>query len=100
MRSAPRPPPHPGLVQKITLNGRVQGTDPATGAEFRPHLLSVSAHRDVIPCDSRLKHAQLQADACLARLDARISVDPLALLEVEPKEPCPQTPPQEGNGPS
>jgi restriction system protein len=77
---------HSETVRAVTLNGRVQGIDAATGHAARPHLLSVSASREVL---NQLKLAQVQPEACLGRLGARISSDPLALQPIEPLETYP-----------
>jgi restriction system protein len=75
-------------VRTVTVNGRGTGTEAATGQDSRPHLISVSVTRETL---SRLFLARLQPLSCLATLGARISLDPLAGLAIEPMEDFPES---------
>jgi restriction system protein len=70
-------------VRTVTVNGRSTGTEAATGQDSRPHLISVSVTRETL---SGLFLARLQPLLCLVTLGARISLDPLAGLAIDPIE--------------
>jgi restriction system protein len=70
-------------VRTVTVNGRSTGTEAATGQDSRPHLVSVSVTRETL---RGLFLARLQPLLCLLTLGARISLDPLAGLAIEPIE--------------
>lgn len=73
-------------VRTVTVNGRTAAADAATGQDSRPHLISVSVTREIL---GGLFLAGVQPLLCLASLGARISLDPLAGLAVEPIEDFP-----------
>jgi hypothetical protein len=75
-------------VRTVTVNGRGAGTEAATGQDSRPHLISVSVTRKT---PGGLFQARLQPLSCLATLGARISLDPVAGLAVEPIEDFPES---------
>jgi restriction system protein len=68
-------------VRTVTVNGRVAGTEVATGQDSRPHLISVSVTRETL---KELFLTRVQPLSCLATLDARMSTDPLTREAVEP----------------
>ena len=76
------------IVRTVTVNGRGSGTEAATGQDSRPHLISVSVTSETL---GGLFLARLQPLSCLATLGARISLDPLAGLAVEPIEDFPES---------
>lgn len=70
-----------GAVRTIVFNGHVNDTDPATGREVRPCLVSLATSRERF-LDVDL--ARVDTVACLAHLEARVSKDPSKLQAVEP----------------
>ena len=69
------------VVEAIVFNGRLSTIDRATGKPARPHLLSVSAERQVF---EDLVLAAVEPAACLTRLNALVSPNPYDLEAVEP----------------
>lgn len=79
-----------GTVRTVTVNGRVAGTEAATGRDCRPHLISVSVTRETL---KELFLTRVQPLSCLATLGARMSTDPLAGHAVEPITDFPEPDP-------
>jgi restriction system protein len=75
-------------VRTVTVNGRATGAEAATGQDSRPHLISVSVTREAL---GGLFLPRVQPLSCLATLGARISLDPLAGLAVEPLGDFPES---------
>jgi restriction system protein len=75
-------------VRTVTVNGRGTGAEAATGQDSRPHLISVSVTREAL---GGLFLPRVQPLSCLATLGARISLDPLAGLAVEPLGDFPES---------
>jgi restriction system protein len=75
-------------VRTVTVNGRTAAAEAATGQDCRPHLISVSVTREIL---GGLFPARVQPLSCLASLGARMSLDPLAGLAVEPVEDFPES---------
>jgi restriction system protein len=69
------------VIEAIVFNGRVSTVDRATGKPIRPHLLSVSAEREIF---EDLVLADVEPAACLKRLNALVSPNPFDLEAVEP----------------
>lgn len=69
------------VVEAVVFNGRLSTIDQATGKPARPHLLSVSASREVF---EDLVLAAVEPEACLKRLNALVSPNPYDLEPVEP----------------
>ncbi len=70
-----------GAVRTVVFNGYVNDTDPATGREIRPCLVSLATSRERF-LDVEL--ARVDTVACLAHLEARVSKDPSKLQPCEP----------------
>jgi restriction system protein len=68
-------------IDVVVFNGMVDTTDPATGQEIRPCLLSVRATRDVF---TALNLANVDPQACLKSLSATVSKGPTELAPVRP----------------
>jgi restriction system protein len=69
------------LVGQVTFNGRVSTKDKATGKAVRPHLISVSATREIF---SELVLTDLDPVWCLRKLNALVSPDPYYMEPVRP----------------
>ncbi len=69
------------LVDCVTLNGRLETVDPATGNEVNIYLVSVRATRDVF---THLNLLQIDPAACLRTLKASVSRKPDELIPVRP----------------
>jgi restriction system protein len=69
------------LVDCVTLNGRLETIDPATGNEVNIYLVSVRATRDVF---THLNLRQVDPAACLRTLKASVSRKPDELIPVRP----------------
>jgi restriction system protein len=69
------------VVDAVTLNGRVETVDRATGKTVRPHLISVSAARSSF---ADLQLAAVEPAACLKHLNALVSPNPFDMEAVEP----------------
>jgi hypothetical protein len=74
-------------VRSVTVNGRAIRAEAATGRDSRPCLISVSVTREAL---GGLFLDRVQPLSCLAALGARISLDPLAGLAVEPLTDLPE----------
>ena len=81
--------PHTDMARAVTVNGRAEGIDAATGHASHPYLLSVSASREAL---NELELTQVHPEACLTSVGARVSPDPLALQPIEPLESFPTDP--------
>jgi restriction system protein len=73
----------PALVDSIVLSGYAISTDRATGKPAPAWLVSVNAERHQIG-DLAFDHPEFDPEACLDRLDARVSRHPHELEGVEP----------------
>jgi restriction system protein len=71
----------PEFVQTVVLNGFVIATDPGTGRQVQPYLVSVRVNRDQF---SELQLGSVDAAACLKRLHASVSRSPAELVAVKP----------------
>ena len=69
------------FVHSVVFQGFVNCTDPKTGLDARPYLVSVRARRESFPT---LELATTGVRACLESLGARISPEPHQQLPVEP----------------
>lgn len=70
------------VVTAVLFNGRVSGSDMATGRPARPHLISVSAGRSAF---AEVELARVDATACLKKhLNGRVSPEPFDMEGVEP----------------
>ena len=69
------------LVDTVTLNGRLETVDSATGNEVNIYLVSVRATRDVF---THLNLRQVDPAACLRTLKASVSRKPDELVPVRP----------------
>ncbi len=70
-----------GAVSTVVFNGYVNGNDPATGREVRPCLIALATSRQRF---LEVDLAQVDTEACLAHLEARVSKDPSKLQAIEP----------------
>ncbi|WP_410568738.1 restriction endonuclease [Amycolatopsis sp. cmx-4-61] len=70
-----------GLVDTVVFNGMVTTTDPGTGKEVRPCLVTVRTTREVF---ADLDLALVEPLACLERLNASVSKRPSDLAPVRP----------------
>jgi len=71
----------PDFVDVVVLNGFVIATDPSTGRQVQPYLVSVRVNRDLF---SELQLDAVDASACLKRLHASVSRSPAELVAVKP----------------
>lgn len=70
------------VITAVLFNGRVNGSDKATGRPARPHLISVRAERLAF---MEVELARVDATACLKKhLLGRVSPEPLDMEGVEP----------------
>ncbi|MEC3977332.1 restriction endonuclease [Amycolatopsis sp. H20-H5] len=69
------------LVETVVFNGLVTTTDPGTGKEIRPCLVTVRTTREVF---DDLDLALVEPLACLERLNAAVSKRPSELAPVRP----------------
>jgi len=76
------------VVRTATINGLAVADESATGSDSRTCLISVSVTREGL---GDLFLARVQPLLCLATMDARISLDPLGGLPVEPIEDFPES---------
>ncbi|MEV6827968.1 restriction endonuclease [Amycolatopsis sp. NPDC051102] len=70
-----------GLVDTVVFNGMVTTTDPGTGKEVRPCLVTVRTTREVF---ADLDLALVEPLSCLERLNASVSKRPSDLAPVRP----------------
>ena len=70
-----------GLAETVALNCFVDTTDPATGQNVQPCIVSVRTTRDVF---SRINLDQVDPAACLKGLSASVSTKPSELVPVRP----------------
>lgn len=70
-----------GAVRTVALNGYVNDTDPATGRDVRRCVVALATSRERF---LNIDLARVNTVDCLAHLEARISKDPIKLVEVEP----------------
>ncbi|WP_295184574.1 restriction endonuclease [uncultured Brevundimonas sp.] len=69
------------LVEIVAFNGFVIATDPSTGRQVEPYLLSLRIGRESF---SALELSSVDAAACLKRLNANVSKSPDELVAVKP----------------
>lgn len=69
------------LVEIVAFNGFVIATDPSTGRQVEPYLLSLRIGRESF---SALELSSVDAAACLKRLNANVSRSPDELVAVKP----------------
>ncbi len=69
------------FVDVITLNGFVQATDPATGKDIRPHLISVRVTKDRF---EEIDLRKVDLVSCLRNLGAQLTQNPTDLVPVKP----------------
>ncbi|MDQ3917062.1 MAG: restriction endonuclease [Acidobacteriota bacterium] len=68
-------------IEVVTFNGFVQGVDPTTGQDVRPHLVSVRTTRDSF---ANLNLSRVDKRACLRNLGAQVSSRPDERVAVKP----------------
>jgi restriction system protein len=68
-------------VDVITLNGFVEATDPATGKDIRPHLISVRATKERF---AEIDLRRVDLISCLRNLGAQLTQSPTELVPVKP----------------
>jgi restriction system protein len=73
----------PGVVDVVAVNGHVRGTDPATGQQVRPCLVSFVVAREVFE-QVALDEPRLDPVRCLDHLKALVSGDPCGMEPVTP----------------
>ncbi|MDP1737518.1 MAG: restriction endonuclease [Caulobacter sp.] len=68
-------------VDVVAINGFVVATDPSTGREVQPCIVSLRVGRETF---STLELRSVEASACLKRLNASVSRSPAELAAVKP----------------